>query len=188
MTEPDRCWGADDPLMQAYHDDEWGVPVHDDRTLFEFLLLDNFQAGLSWRTILHKRENFRAAFDNFDAKKIAAYGEGKILALLQDVGIIRNRAKVRSAVTNAQAFLKIQQEFGSFDEYLWRFTAGKPIRNRPVSKLEDTPVTTPESDAMSAGLKGRGFKFVGSTICYAYMQSIGMVNDHLTTCHKYKVK
>ena len=188
MTEPDRCWGGDDPLMQAYHDDEWGVPVHDDRTLFEFLLLDNFQAGLSWRTILHKRENFRAAFDNFDAKKIAAYGEEKILALLQDVGIIRNRAKVRSAVTNAQAFLKIQQEFGSFDEYLWRFTAGKPIRNRPVSKLEDTPVTTPESDAMSAGLKGRGFKFVGSTICYAYMQSIGMVNDHLTTCHKYKVK
>ncbi|MCH8327209.1 MAG: DNA-3-methyladenine glycosylase I, partial [Candidatus Marinimicrobia bacterium] len=147
MTEPDRCWGEGDPLMQTYHDDEWGVPLHDDRGLFEFLLLDNFQAGLSWRTILHKRENFRAAFDNFDAKKIAAYGEEKILALLQDAGIIRNRSKVRSAVTNAQAFLKIQQEFGSFDNYLWRFTGGKTLFHPPVEKWDETHVTTPQSDA-----------------------------------------
>ena len=186
MTEPDRCWGGGDPLMQAYHDDEWGVPVHDDPTLFEFLLLDNFQAGLSWRTILNKRENFRAAFDGFDAKKIAAYDETKILSLLQDAGIIRNRAKVRSAVTNAQAFLKLQHEFGSFDKYIWRFTGGKTVQNPPVAKWDETPVTTPESDAMSVDLKSRGFKFVGSTICYAYMQSIGMVNDHLATCFRRK--
>ncbi len=179
-----RCWGGDDPLMQAYHDDEWGRPVHDDRVLFEFLLLDNFQAGLSWRTILNKRENFRAAFSGFDPLKIAAYGETDRQRLLADAGIIRNRAKVKAAVSNAQAFLEVQAEFGSFDTYIWKFTGGKTLESTPLANWEDAPATTPESDAMSADLKKRGFKFVGSTICYAFMQSIGMVNDHLATCEK----
>ena len=179
-----RCWGGDDPLMQAYHDNEWGRPVHDDRVLFEFLLLDNFQAGLSWRTILNKRENFRAAFNGFDPVKIAAYGEADRQRLLADAGIIRNRAKVKAAVTNAQAFLQVQTEYGSFDAYIWQFTGGKTLQNPPVKSWSDTPVNSPESDALSADLKKRGFKFVGSTICYAYMQSIGMVNDHLAACEK----
>ena len=179
-----RCWGGGDPLMQAYHDDEWGRPVHDDRVLFEFLLLDNFQAGLSWRTILNKRENFRAAFSGFDPVKIAAYGEADRQRLLADAGIIRNRAKVKAAVSNAQAFLEVQAEFGSFDAYIWQFTGGKTLESTPPANWEDAPATTPESDAMSADLKKRGFKFVGSTICYAFMQSIGMVNDHLATCEK----
>ncbi len=180
-----RCWGDEDPLMAAYHDNVWGVPVHDDRTHFEFLLLDNFQAGLSWRTILNKQENFRRAFDGFDPVKIAAYTDADRQRLLADAGIIRNRAKVKAAITNAQAFLKVQTEHGSFDHYIWQFTGHKTLRNPNGVTLETMPVTTPESDAMSADLKGRGFKFVGSTICYAYMQSIGMVDDHMVGCFRY---
>ena len=174
-----RCdWPNGNELMIEYHDTEWGVPLHDDRKMFEFLMLDNAQAGLSWQTILNKRENYRKAFDNFDPAKIARYNERKIASLLKNPGIIRNRLKVRSAVTNAQAFLEIQNEFGSFDTYIWQSVNGKPIRNK-WKRLKDIPATSGESDAMSKDLKKRGFKFVGSTICYAYMQSIGMVNDHL---------
>ena len=181
----DSCgWPGDDELMLAYHDTEWGVPVHDDRKLFEFLLLDNAQAGLSWRTILHKRENYRKAFDNFDPAKIAQYNQQKITSLLNNPGIVRNRLKVASAVTNAQCFLDIQNEYGSFDTYIWQFVDGKPIRNK-WKTLKDIPATSPESDAMSKALKKRGFKFVGSTICYAFMQSAGLVNDHLTCCFRY---
>jgi DNA-3-methyladenine glycosylase I len=162
------------------------VPVHDDAVHFEFLLLDNFQAGLSWRTILNKRENFRRAFDNFDATKVAAYGEADRQRLLADAGIIRNRAKVKAAVTNAQAFLAVQAEFGSFDKYIWKFTGGKTLESKALTRWEDAPANSTESDAMSADLKSRGFKFVGSTICYAYMQSIGMVNDHLVSCFRRK--
>ncbi|MFB0517212.1 MAG: DNA-3-methyladenine glycosylase I [Candidatus Neomarinimicrobiota bacterium] len=180
-----RCWGDGDPLMEAYHDSEWGRPVHDDRTLCEFLLLDNFQAGLSWRTILHKRENFRRAFDGFDPYKIAAYTNVDRQRLIADPGIIRNRAKVNAAITNAQAFLKVQKEFGSFDQYIWQFTDYQTIRNPGYTAWEDIPVSSPESDAMSRDLGIRGFKFVGTTICYAYMQGIGMVDDHLLTCFLY---
>ena len=180
-----RCWGDGDPLMEAYHDTEWGVPVHDDRTHFEFLLLDNFQAGLSWRTILNKRENFRRAFDNFDPVNIAAYTDADRQRLLGDAGIVRNRAKVAAAITNAQAFLQVQAEHGSFDHYIWQFTGHKTLRNPDGVTLETMPVSTPESDAMSADLKGRGFKFVGTTICYAYMQGIGMVDDHMVGCFRY---
>ena len=177
-------WPGESKLMIEYHDTEWGVPLHDDRKLFEFLLLDNAQAGLSWQTILNKRENYRKAFDNFDPAKIARYGKRKIASLLNNAGIVRNRLKVQSAVTNAHAFLDIQKEFGSFDTYIWQFVDGTPIRNR-CKRLEDIPGTSPESDAMSKALKKRGFKFVGSTICYAFMQSAGMVNDHLTCCFRY---
>ena len=181
-----RCeWSSADELMQSYHDNEWGLPVHDDTKLFEAVILDGFQAGLSWLTILRKRENFRKAFDQFDVKKVAAYGEDKIEALLQDAGIIRNKLKVRAAVTNAQVFLKIQGEFDSFDKYIWQFTGGKMIVNQ-WSKLEQIPVSTPESDAMSKDMKERGFKFVGTTICYAFMQAVGMVNDHSIHCDRYK--
>jgi len=180
-----RCdWPGDNKLMIEYHDTEWGVPLHDDRKLFEFLLLDNAQAGLSWQTILNKRENYRKAFDNFDPARIARYDERKIASLLNNAGIVRNRLKVRSAVTNAQAFLDVQTEFGSFDNYIWQFVDGATIRNRP-KKLEDIGATSSESDAMSRDLKKRGFKFVGSTICYAFMQSAGMVNDHLVHCFRY---
>ena len=180
-----RCWAPiDDELMLAYHDTEWGMPLHDDRKLFEFLLLDNAQAGLSWRTILHKRENYRKAFDNFDAAKIARYTPRKIAKLLENPGIVRNRLKVASAVTNAQLFLDIQDECGSFDEYIWQFVEGQTIRNK-CKTLKDIPATSPESDAMSKALKKRGFKFVGSTICYAFMQSAGLVNDHLIGCFRY---
>jgi len=180
-----RCdWPNGNELMIEYHDTEWGVPLHDDRKMFEFLMLDNAQAGLSWQTILNKRENYRKAFDNFDPAKIARYNERKIASLLKNPGIIRNRLKVRSAVTNAQAFLEIQNEFGSFDTYIWQFVDGKPFRNK-WKRLKDIPATSGESDAMSKDLKKRGFKFVGSTICYAYMQSIGMVNDHLIHCFRY---
>lgn len=189
MTPPStpltRCWGDGDPLMEAYHDTVWGVPVHDDLILFEFLLLDNFQAGLSWRTILHKRENFRRAFHGFDPVKIAAYTDADRRRLLADAGIVRNRAKVASAVTNAQAFLEVQAEHGSFDQYIWQFTGHKTLRNPDGITLKTMPVSTPESDAMSADLKGRGFKFVGTTICYAYMQSIGLVDDHVVGCFRY---
>lgn len=180
-----RCdWPNGNELMIEYHDTEWGVPLHDDRRLFEFLMLDNAQAGLSWQTILNKRENYRKAFDNFDPAQIARYNERKINSLLKDPGIIRNQLKVRSAVTNAQAFLETQSEFGSFDAYIWQFVNGQTIRNK-WKKLKNIPCTSAESDAMSTDLKKRGFKFVGSTICYAYMQSIGMVNDHLVHCFRY---
>lgn len=178
-------WPSDDVLMIAYHDDEWGVPVHDDRKLFEFMVLDAFQAGLSWKTILHKRENFRRAFDNFEPGIIALYTEEKIQELLNNEGIIRNRLKIRGTVQNARSFLKIIDEFGSFDRYIWQFTGYKTIYNQPDT-LKDIQVSTPESDAMSRDLKKRGFTFVGSTICYAFMQAAGMVNDHLKQCFRYQ--
>lgn len=177
-----RCaWCEKDDLYRKYHDEEWGVPVYDDATIFEFLILETFQAGLSWHTILKKRENFRVAFDNFDYIKIAQYQEDKIEALLLDAGIIRNKLKVYSAVTNAQAFIKIQEEFGSFSKYIWAFTDGKPIDNKPQT-LKEVTATTPLSDAISKDLKIRGFKFVGSTVVYAHMQATGMVNDHVEDC------
>ncbi len=180
-----RCpWPTDDFYIR-YHDLEWGVPVHDDRLLFEFLILEGAQAGLSWRTILNKRENYRAAFDNFDAEKVARYNETKIAKLLNNEGIVRNRLKIRSTVLNAQAFLKVREEFGSFDAYIWQFVGGKPIINHRKSSKE-VPARTKESDAMSKDLLKRGFKFVGSTICYAYMQAVGMVNDHHVICFRHK--
>ena len=170
--------------MIRYHDEEWGVPVHDDRRLFEFLILEGAQAGLSWETVLRKRERYREVFDNFDASKIAAYDRKRVRALLADPGIIRNRLKIAAAVSNAQAFLEVQDGFGSFDAYIWQFTDGKSIqKNR--RELREVPARVPESDAMSKSLKRRGFRFVGSTICYAFMQATGMVNDHLRTCFRY---
>lgn len=181
-----RCtWCGDDPLYRDYHDREWGVPLHDDRALFEFLILEGAQAGLSWITILRKRENYRAAFDGFDAARVARYDANKIESLLQNPGIVRNRLKVSAAVTNAQKFLEVQDEFDSFDAFLWRFVDGKPKQNTWRSPAE-IPASTPESDAMSKELKRRGFKFVGSTICYAHMQATGMVNDHVMDCFRYK--
>ena len=174
-------WTGKNPLMVEYHDKEWGVPLHDDRKLFEFIILETFQAGLSWITILNKRENFRKAFDHFDYKKIAHYSEDKIQELLLDAGIIRNKLKVYSAVSNAQAFIKVQEEFGSFSKYIWGFVNGKPIDNNRKS-LKEVPATTPLSDAISKDLKKRGFKFVGSTVVYAHMQATGMVNDHVEDC------
>ena len=168
----------------AYHDEEWGVPLHDDRRLFEFLILEGAQAGLSWITILRKRENYRAAFDNFDAKSIAAYGANKIESLLHDAGIVRNRLKVAASITNAQRFLDVQSEFGSFDKFIWQFVEGEPRQNTWRSHSH-VPASTGESDAMSVELKRRGFKFVGTTICYAYMQAVGMVNDHTTSCFRH---
>ena len=188
--EPDavtRCWPDDDsdPLMLRYHDEEWGVPVHDDRRLFEFLLLEGFQAGLSWRTILHKREGFRAAFDGFDPRTIAQYGNAETARLLADSSIVRNQRKIAAAVTNAQCFLEVQHESGTFDRYVWQFTGYRTLRNPDgVRSWEDVPATSPESDAMSKDLRGRGFKFVGSTICYAHMQATGMVNDHRDGCFR----
>ena len=181
-----RCpWSGKEPLYMAYHDEEWGSPVYDDKTLFEFLLLETFQAGLSWITILKKRENFRKAFDKFDYQKIANYSENKIASLLQDAGIIRNKLKVKSAVTNAQAFMEIQEEFGSFSKYIWGFVDGKPIKNS-FKTMADLPANTPLSDKISKDLKKRGFKFVGSTVVYAHMQATGMVNDHLESCFRYE--
>ncbi len=180
-----RCnWCGDDSLYVKYHDEEWGVPVHDDRVHFEMLVLEGAQAGLSWITVLRKRENYRKAFNDFDVNTVAKYSEKKIEKLLQNPGIIRNRLKVRSAVTNAQAFIKVQEEFGSFDKYIWQFVNNKPIVNK-WKKMTDIPATSKESDALSKDLKKRGFKFVGSTIMYAHMQSIGMVNDHITSCFRY---
>lgn len=181
-----RCgWCGNDPLYIAYHDEEWGVPVYDDNTLFEFLILETFQAGLSWITILKKRENFRKAFDGFDYRKIAGYSEKKYNALLQDTGIVRNKLKIRAAITNAQQFIKIQEEFGSFSKYIWDFVDGKPIINA-YRTLGEVPATTPLSDMISKNLKKRGFKFVGSTVVYAHMQATGMVNDHVSDCFRYK--
>jgi DNA-3-methyladenine glycosylase I len=185
-SEKGRCeWCGTDPLYVKYHDEEWGVPVHDDRKLFEFLILEGAQAGLSWINILKKRENYIKAFDNFDPLKVSRYSEKKIEKLLQNPGIVRNKLKINSAVGNAKAFLKIQKEYGSFDKYIWSFVGGKPIINKWKS-LKEIPVTTKESDAMSKDLKKRGFKFVGSTICYAFMQAVGMVNDHTKKCFRYR--
>ncbi len=180
-----RCsWTGNRPHDIQYHDEEWGVPVHDDQKLFEFLVLDAFQAGLSWTTILKKRENFRAAMDGFDANIIAGYEEDKVSELMQNKGIIRNQLKIRSTISNARFFLEIQQEFGSFDKYIWQFTGGTTIVNS-WNKMDEIPVSTKESDAMNKDLKKRGFKFVGTTICYAFMQAAGMVNDHLVDCFRY---
>jgi len=185
MQQPNTCnWPGNDPLMIEYHNNEWGVPVHDDQKLFEFMILDAFQAGLSWKTILHRREGFRAAFDNFDANVIALYDESRIQKLMLDSRIIRNQLKIRSTVTNAQAFLKVQKEFGTFDKYIWQFTGGTTIFNN-WTELKQIPAKSAESDAMSKDLIRRGFKFVGSTICYAFMQAAGMVNDHLVYCNKH---
>lgn len=180
-----RCPWAKGELYHRYHDTQWGVPDHDDRSLFEMLILEGAQAGLSWETILKKRDNYRAAFDGFDAERVAAYGHAKIASLLQDSGIIRNRLKIAAAIANARAFLEIKQEYGSFDKYIWGFVNGRPIQNA-FELMTQVPAKTPASDAMSKDLTRRGFKFVGSTICYAYMQATGMVNDHLTSCHRWR--
>lgn len=182
-----RCpWvPLDDPLYVSYHDMEWGVPVHNDRTIFEYLTLEGFQAGLSWRTVLHKRENFRMAFDGFDPQKISKYDETKIDELLENPGIIRNKLKIRAAISNAESFLEIQKEFNNFDNFIWQFVGGKPLQNK-LKTLDDYQATTPESDALSEELKKRGFKFVGTTVCYAHMQATGMVNDHTVDCFRYK--
>lgn len=184
--EPTRCtWPAADPLMIRYHDEEWGQPTHDDRKLFEFLVLDAFQAGLSWRTILYRREAFRKAFASFDPRKVAKFDAASIAVLMEDAGIIRNGLKIKASVSNAQAFLAVQKEFGTFDAYIWQFTGGKTLQTKCKTD-SDIRVTCPESDAMSADLKKRGFKFVGSTICYAFMQASGMINDHLVSCFRHK--
>ena len=186
LKEKNRCeWAGLDPLYVAYHDQEWGVPVHHDRLLFEFLILEGAQAGLSWITILKKRENYRKAFNYFDAKKISQYDSQRIKALLLNEGVVRNRLKIESTITNAKAFLKVQKEFGSFDKYIWQFVGYKPIKNH-CRLLKDIPTKTKESDTISLDLKNRGFRFVGSTICYAFMQAVGMVNDHITTCFRHK--
>ena len=185
MMKKTRCgWCGDDLLYVAYHDTEWGVPVHDDRLLFEFLILEGAQAGLSWITILRKREAYRRAFAGFDAEKVARYGSRQVALLLADAGIVRNRLKIEAAINNAKRFLEVQAAFGSFDAYIWRFVDGKPIVNR-WKTLKQVPASTPESDALSKDLKTRGFKFVGSTICYAHMQATGMVNDHLAGCFRH---
>jgi DNA-3-methyladenine glycosylase I len=180
-----RClWAKKDPLIIEYHDKEWGVPVHDDQRLFEFLILEGAQAGLSWTTILRKRENYREAFDDFDPAKVAAYDDHKIEELMGNAGIVRNRRKITAAVASAKAVLEIQREFKSFDSYIWKFVEGKPIQNR-WKNLKDVPSSTTESENMSLDLKNRGFKFVGPTICYAFMQAVGMVNDHTTDCFRH---
>ncbi len=181
-----RCeWPGTNALMIAYHDNEWGVPLHDDRRLFEFLVLDAFQAGLSWQTILNKRENFRQAFDDFDAAAVSAYEPEKVNSLLSDAGIIRNRLKIEAAILNARAFLNIQKAYGSFDSFIWQFTGGTTKVNHWIS-MREIPARSEESDAMSKALKAAGFKFVGSTICYAFMQAAGMVNDHIVSCQRYQ--
>jgi DNA-3-methyladenine glycosylase I len=183
--EPTRCWGdGDDPRMTAYHDQEWGVPLHDDRKIFEFLILEGMQAGLSWRTILYKRENFREAFHGFDPAKVARYSARDVRRLLADAGIIRNRQKILAAINNAQRFLEVQKEFGTFDRYIWSFVRGKPVVNR-LRSFSEMPARTQLSDRISQDLKDRGFKFVGSTIVYSHLQATGIVNDHLVTCFRY---
>ncbi len=186
VTRKNRCpWSSSDPLYIRYHDREWGVPLYNDKKLFEFLILEGMQAGLSWLTILKKRENFRKAFSNFDPKEVARFDSLKVRRLLRDKGIIRNRLKIKAAIQNAKAFLQIQKEFDSFNKYIWQFVGGKPRMNQWKS-LKDIPAKTKESDTMSEDLKKRGFQFVGSTICYAHMQATGMVNDHLVSCFRYK--
>lgn len=186
MEEPEkrRCFGSDDPLLMRYHDEEWGVPVHDDRLLFEFLALEGAQAGLSWQTILRKRDNFRRAFNDFDVAKIATYGEPDRRRLLADAGIVRNRLKIEAIINNARRFLEVQDEYDSFDRYIWQFTGYKTLRRPGVITFKNMPAKTAESEAMSSDLKKRGFRFVGPTICYAFMQAIGMVNDHLSSCFR----
>lgn len=186
MKTKQRCsWCLSSPKMIKYHDKEWGTPVHNDRKLFEYLVLDAFQAGLSWSTIINKRKNFRRAFDNFNYKLIARYDKRKINSLLKDAGIIRNRLKINATVDNAKSFIKVKQEFGTFDKYIWQFTGGRTIHNK-WRTLKEIPVKTKESDAMSKDLKLRGFRFTGSKICYAFMQAAGLVNDHLISCYRYK--
>jgi DNA-3-methyladenine glycosylase I len=185
-SDTKRCaWSGTDPVYVAYHDEEWGVPVHDDRDLFEFLVLEGAQAGLSWSTILRKRNAYRRAFDRFDPRKVARYDGRKVAALLADAGIVRNRAKIESAIKNAKAFLDVQKEFGSFDAYQWRFVDGRPVQNRRRS-VREIPPRSAQSDAMSKDLKNRGFSFVGSTIIYAHMQAVGMVNDHVIDCFRHR--
>lgn len=185
MKTIQRCgWCEGDALYEKYHDTEWGVPLYDDQKLFEFLILETFQAGLSWITVLKKRENFRTAFDHFDYNKIAQYNDIKFQELIQNKGIIRNKLKIKAAITNAQAFLKVREEFGNFSDYIWRFVNGKPIKNQ-ISNYNQLPANTPLSDTISMDLKKRGFKFVGSTVVYAHMQAAGMVNDHETSCFRY---
>ncbi|MCM8794426.1 MAG: DNA-3-methyladenine glycosylase I [Candidatus Omnitrophica bacterium] len=184
-AEKNRCAWITDPLMMEYHDTEWGVPLFDDRKLFEFIVLDGMQAGLSWRTVLHKRENFRRAFDRFDPEKVARYTPAKVRRLLMDPGIIRNRLKVQAAVTNAQAFLAVIEKKGAFHPYIWGFVGGRPIQNR-WKTLKQIPCRSAESDAMSRSLIDNGFRFVGTTICYAFMQAAGLVNDHVVTCFRYR--
>ena len=182
----ERCgWARGDQLLIDYHDEEWGVPLHDDRPLFEFLVLEGFQAGLSWLTILRKRENYRNAFDRFDPTVVARYDEEKIGELMQDTGLVRNRLKIRAAIDNARAVLDVQAEFGSYNAYIWQFAGGRPIQNE-WRHLKEIPGTSAESEAMSKDLKRRGFRFVGPTICYAFMQAVGMVNDHLVNCFRYR--
>jgi len=183
-----RCaWCGDDPLYISYHDNEWGVPVHDDRLLFEFLVLEGAQAGLSWLTILRKRDNYRKAFDNFEIARVARYGEPEIKRLLQDPGIVRNRLKIEAAIKNAKGVLAIQKEYGSFDAFLWSYVGGRPIQNHATS-MADLPATSPISDQLSKDLKKRGFNFVGSTICYSLMQAVGLVNDHFIDCFRYSLR
>ena len=185
VAKMNRCEWAKTELSISYHDQEWGVPVHDDRTLFEFLVLEGAQAGLSWETILKKRENFRAAFDNFDPNAVSRYDQKKTNQLLSNPGIIRNRRKITAAIQNARAFLAVQKEFGSFDAFVWRFVGGRPLRNA-WQRIEDIPARTSKSDVLSEDLSRRGFKFVGSTICYAFMQAVGMVNDHVVKCFRHE--
>lgn len=188
MPSPTRCdWASfrNDPLLLNYHDTEWGVPVHDDKILYEFLILEGAQAGLSWQTILNKRENYRKAFDRFDPAKVSNYGARDVKRLLSDPGIVRNRLKISGTIMNAREFLEVKREFGSFDKYVWPFVGGKPLVHK-ISALSQLQATSPESDALSKDLKKRGFKFVGSTICYSFMQAVGMVNDHTTDCFRYK--
>ena len=186
MKEIHRCdWPGSNELMIKYHDEEWGVPNHDDRLWFEYITLDAFQAGLSWSIVLNKRENFRNAFDNFNPKKIVEYNQTKINELIQDAGIIRNKLKINATISNAKEFLALQKEFGTFDKYIWKFVNGNPIVNK-WKTISELPASSSESDILSKDLKSRGFKFVGTTICYAFMQSAGMVNDHLTNCFRYK--
>jgi len=182
--ERKRCWGDGDELMSAYHDLEWGVPLHDDAKIFEFLILEGMQAGLSWRTVLYKRENFRRAFHGFDATRVARYGERDLKRLLADAGIIRNRLKIKGAINNARRFLEVRKEFGTFDRYVWGFVDGKPVRNR-LRSFKDMPARTPLSDQISGDLKARGFQFVGSTVIYAHLQATGLVNDHLVHCYRF---
>jgi len=181
-----RCWGSGDPLMATYHDLEWGVPVRDDRMLYQHLVLDGFQAGLSWRTILYKRENFRRAFEGFDPQRIAAYGKRDVARLMRDPGIVRNRQKIEAAIANAQAFLALIEADGSFNDFLWSFTGGRTKLGKAARRWQDIPTHTPESDAMAIALKARGFRFAGTTICYAFMQAVGMVDDHMVGCFRYR--
>ncbi len=186
QTKPRCWWSGEDPLYCEYHDKEWGVPVHDDRKIFEMLILEGFQAGLSWITILRKRDNFRKAFKNFDSRKVARFGQADVRRLLRDAGIIRNRLKIAGAVTNATRFLEVQKEFGSFDRYIWRFTGNRTLRDPNGVTRKTLRATSPESDDLSKDLKQRGFTFVGSTVCYAHMQATGMVDDHVKGCFKYR--